>query len=702
MVNFAAKDYLEMRFWPLFASVIIFLLSSGAASGQQISRIDSLRSLLAKAEKRQQFDLLNDIGFAYRLSHPDSTIWYCTRAFEIGQELNLPKELSKPLSFIGLAKAYKGDYKSSFDFHTRAIEVAQQQNDSLQLAFCYNNFGRLFFDQGDFKRAYENLIRALQIFEVIQDPSGLAYVYRSLSNIYKSQNDFKKSLEMSQKAYALRKKVGEPRTLLSALTELGLVYTELNQVKEANWCFRQADSVAQRIKDNISMAEIRIGWAEFMVKNENYKKADSLAHLAYAVVTETKNIRLMPRANLLMGRVYYHLKEYSKAIPYLKQVINLQSDAHLDLKRDANFYLGKIYDQSGRKEEAERFTNQYLILKESLVSVDLAREIEKLQFQLEIEKKERENEQLKALSLQKETVIKQQRLQNILLYGVIFFVSLVVFMQWRNTKRRREVAERLMLQNAEIEEQRRAIIRQNEQLARHNRELSDLNHEKDTLMNIVAHDLKSPLNRIRGLGSLIEMEAPLTDGQKKYLKLILDSTRAGLDLITDLLDVNALDVNRVPEFSTFNLNQLIADRISAFEHAAASKKIELKVIGSVGSINSDLDYVTRITDNLLSNAIKFSPPHSAITVTLSRADGVVFISVKDQGPGFSSEDKKFLYQKFKKLSARPTGGESSNGLGLAIVKILLDRLEGKIELITKPGEGSEFIINLPAHDKVLN
>jgi signal transduction histidine kinase len=689
-----------MRFWAAFAIFCIVTVFSTTVSGQQISRIDSLRSLLARVDKQKQFSLLNDIGFAYRLSYPDSTIWYCTRAFEIGQELNLPKELSKPLSFIGLAKAYKGDYKSSFDFHTRAIEVAQQQNDSVQLAYGYNNFGRLFFDQGDYTGAYEYLIRALQIFEVIQEPTGLAYVYRSLSNIYKSQNDFNKALDMSLKAYNLRKKVGELRTLLSALSELGLVYSELKRLDEANRCFEQADSISQRIEDNISLAEIRIGWAEFLVKSGNYKKADSLAHLAYTMVVKTKNLRLMPRANLLMGNVHYQLKEYSDAIPHLKQVISLESNVHLDLKRDANFYLGKIYEQAGNKDEATRYINQYLVLKESLVSVDLAREIEKLQFQLEIEKKERENEQLKALASQNESVIRQQRLQNIILYVVVFFVSLVVFMQWRNTKKRKETAERLMIQNAEIEAQRKEIIRQNEQLARHNRELSDLNHEKDTLMNIVAHDLKSPLNRIRGLGSLIEMEGSLTAAQKKYLELMLDSTRAGLDLITDLLDVNSLDVNREPGFSTFNLDQLIADRVNAFRHAAGSKKIELVATGAVGEVTTDFDYVTRIVDNLLSNAIKFSPAQSTVTISIMQESDVFYIAVKDQGPGFSEEDKKFLYQKFKKLSARPTGGESSNGLGLAIVKILVDRLNGSIKLNSQTGKGSEFIVKLPVKMQV--
>ena len=78
-----------------------------------------------------------------------------------------------------------------------------------------------------------------------------------------------------------------------------------------------------------------------------------------------------------------------------------------------------------------------------------------------------------------------------------------------------------------------------------------------------------------------------------------------------------------------------------------------------------------------------------------RAGNEFWIRVKDKGPGFTPQDKELLFQKFKKLSARPTAGESSNGLGLAIVKTLVDRLKGKIELHSDQGKGSEFVVRFP-------
>lgn len=683
-----------------FVGVLMFLAIQ--AGGQNLSRIDSLRSRAHKTNGIDKFKALTDLGFEYRLSFPDSTIFYCKQAYDLGTRLILPKDLSRPLSFIGLANAYKGDYKASFDFHKRAIEVAQAQQDSLQLGYCYNNFGRLFFDQGDLSRAYDNFIKCQEIFENINEDGGRAYVFRSLSNLYKSQGDYTKALQISLKAYDLRLKIGEPRTLISALTELGLVYGELKSKVDANRCFKKADSIAQKNQDFISLAEIRIGWSEFLSNNDNILKADTLAHLAYAMVNKTSNKRLLPRASLLMGQVHFKQKKYDESITYLKNVLANEGSGNLDFKRDAHFYLAQIYEIKGDKAAATLNTNRYLILKESLQSIDLARQIEKLQFQLEIEKKESENELLKANSARNDAIISQQRLENIILIAVVTFVTALFFVQYGNSKKKKIIYGKLESQNKEIEKQRLEIVFQNEKLEKHNHELSDINHEKDTLMNIVAHDLKSPLNRIKGLTELIEMEGSLSSNQSKYLGLIGDSTRSGLDLIVDLLDVNSLEVNREPKYSLFNLKSFLEERVNSFKHYASVKEIEVQLEESnIDDILLDQDYLARILDNLISNAIKFSPRNSKVTLTAEKLDGFYSVKINDKGPGFSATDRKFLFQKFKKLSARPTAGESSNGLGLAIVKILVDRMGGVIELQSDSQNGSEFTVRFPAVTKVM-
>ena len=270
-----------------------------------------------------------------------------------------------------------------------------------------------------------------------------------------------------------------------------------------------------------------------------------------------------------------------------------------------------------------------------------------------------------------------------------------------NSRKRRRVNQKLAIQNRQIVQQRAEIEHQNEILSKRNHQLSELNHEKDTLMNIVAHDLKSPLNRIFGLVRILEMTGEPSPAQREYLKLIKNSTKAGSDLITDLLDVNSFsESGNVPKIAPVKLEELLTEKIESLSSASEAKHIQLELRYNLPrEFATDLDYVGRIVDNLLTNAIKFSKPNRTVHIDGSYVHKSVRFSVRDHGPGFTEQDKQFLFQRFKKLSARPTAGESSNGLGLAIVKTLVDRLGGTIELVSEPGKGSEFIVTIPSGEK---
>lgn len=398
----------------------------------------------------------------------------------------------------------------------------------------------------------------------------------------------------------------------------------------------------------------------------------------------------------MLGILDFETNRLPSAIHYLTKVIEeATKTGNLLQQRDAHFYLSKIYTKQGNKAKSIEHTNRYLILNESIRNVDLTREIERLQFQLEIEKKEKENEVLLAKQTASEALINQQKLQNTLLVIVIVFISVLASVHWWNSKKRKEVNVRLEQQNLEIKTQREEIVRQNEKLSRRNHQLSELNHEKDTLMSIVAHDLKAPLNRIKGLTDIMALEQNgSSSDQKMYLKLIQDSTRAGLDLIKDLLDVNMLEENVQPKLSTFDISTFLLEKMESFRQAAETKNIHLQITEVESEkIYSDADYLGRIIDNLISNAIKFSKNNTTISLAGGKSARGFWISVKDEGPGFSEKDREQLFQKFKKLSAQPTAGETSNGLGLAIVKTLVDRLGGEISLRSEPRKGSEFMIH---------
>jgi len=688
----------------LFYIFILPFLAAFSSFGQNISLIDSIARELKTAEGRERFELLNDLAWEHRFASQDTTISYANKAYQYGKSLNLTTGLARPLNIMGVGFNYKGERLLAYEYYSEALKLATGQNDSAQIAHANNNIGRLFFEQGLLGRAYQHFIKAKSIFQDINDSSGLAYIYQSLGNLYKVQHDYRKAEENFLKAYQIRLRLANTRDIMSAMLYIARLHQETGQWQKSISYLKLADSTGQVINDKINLAEIKTYLAESYLNVGLIKEAEFVGQAGVQVIEQLNNVRMKPQAYHIMGQIFAKKGSLKKAEDYFTSSLDVATRIKdLSSQMKAYYDLWKISEARGNEQQRLLSMNQYLLLKDSIKDLDLARRVERLQFEIEIERKEQENTLLKAQDEIQQAVIQQQKLQNIILIVIIGFVSIMGLMLWQNNKKRREVNEHLILQNDEIQKQREEIFHQNQKLSKRNLQLAELNHEKDTLMSIVAHDLKSPLNRIKGLADLMQLEGSLPDDQKIYVRMMRDATDAGLDLIIDLLDVHMLEENVEPTYSPFDLSKFLLEKIEEFMQAAEAKNIHLYITRvSSDEVYCDYDYLNRIMDNLLSNAIKFSERGSTVVVAADCLPDEFWISVKDHGPGFTSYDKEQLYQKFKKLTARPTGGETSNGLGLAIVKTLVDRLRGKIELSSEGGKGSEFIVRIPTTKELVD
>ncbi len=682
--------------------LIVSLLYWTTAHSQNLQLIDSIRIELAhKPEGKKRFDLLNSLAWEYRFALPDSTIFYAKQAYAYGQKLNLKTDLARPLNFIGLANNYGGNPILAFDSYNEALRLASDQHDTIQIAHANNNLGRLIYEQGLLARSYDYFIKSLSLFEAVGDSSGLAYTYQSLAELYKSQHDYVKAEANFLKAYKIRLSLKNSRDIMSALMQLGRLFQDTNQHDKALVYFHLADSAGNITHDEINLANIKSYISESYFNKGLMKEAEAICQEGLNVILRKNVRRMLPQAYITMAQIKFVQNDLPQTKKYLMMALDVAVRVKdINAKMKIYYWLWRLAARQKDTVGELRNQNQYLILKDSIKDLDLTRQVERLQFEIEIERKEQENNRLKANDEMHESTIRQQKLQNIILIVIIAFISILGFVQWRNGKKRREANEKLGRQNQFIQNQREEIIHQNEKLYRRNQELSDLNHEKDTLMSIVAHDLKSPLNRIKGIADLMEIDGGLSEDNALYMQMTKDATHAGLNLIKDLLDVHMLEENVIPNYSTFDISKFLLTKVKSFEPTADAKQIHLHITRIESEIVTlDADYLSRIVDNLISNAIKFSKRGSEIEVSSGTSGDHVWLSVKDQGPGFSDKDKASIFQKFKKLSAQPTAGETSNGLGLAIVKTLVDRLNGQIDLVSASMKGSEFIIRFPLKKK---
>lgn len=253
--------------------------------------------------------------------------------------------------------------------------------------------------------------------------------------------------------------------------------------------------------------------------------------------------------------------------------------------------------------------------------------------------------------------------------------------------------------NQTISNMHREVEKQKDEILRKNEELLILNNEKNNLIGIVAHDLKSPLNQIRGLLSLMKHSfTDRPDETLQYIEMMEGSSERLSDMIGKILDVEAIEsksLNLILEPTNLaKILHVLADR---YKLAAQQKQIEIcRSLGEDGvSACVDRGYAEQVLENLISNAIKFSPLGKRVYITLSQDNGHAICEIRDEGPGLTESDKKMLFGKYQKLSARPTGNETSTGLGLSIVKKFVEAMNGRIWCESEAGKGASFFVSFP-------
>lgn len=247
---------------------------------------------------------------------------------------------------------------------------------------------------------------------------------------------------------------------------------------------------------------------------------------------------------------------------------------------------------------------------------------------------------------------------------------------------------------------KRELQIKSDELTEQKRTLEILNEEMKTLMGIVAHDLKAPLNKVVGLTQLLPLVGTLNEEQNTYVTMVNQVAHDGRHFIENLLDLKSIEEQkRSLKIAPLEVMDWMRRSMVGYEQTATRKNIGLHLQSneSEAVVGVDKSAFGQIMDNLVSNAIKFSPHEKNVYVNVNVGYALVSISIKDEGPGISEEDQQKMFKKFQRLSARPTGGEHSSGLGLSIVKMLVEQMGGEVFLESQVGVGSTFTVYFPKH-----
>lgn len=231
-----------------------------------------------------------------------------------------------------------------------------------------------------------------------------------------------------------------------------------------------------------------------------------------------------------------------------------------------------------------------------------------------------------------------------------------------------------------------------------NEELKKANKIKSELLEIAAHDLKDPLQVIIGYTDLLQMKLKDDSFAIDKLSKIYKSTDQMIKLITGVLEFASIESGKLLLNHTQVNFPEMARTVVSHNQPNAEKKNQEIVLNLIDNctVSGDRILLQQVVENFVGNAVKFSPLGATILVNVFIRDDFGVISVRDEGPGISkAEIENKLFKKFQRLSARPTGDESSTGLGLALCKELVKLHDGIIRVESQLGKGSEFFMEIP-------
>lgn len=212
----------------------------------------------------------------------------------------------------------------------------------------------------------------------------------------------------------------------------------------------------------------------------------------------------------------------------------------------------------------------------------------------------------------------------------------------------------------------------------------------------VSHELRTPLTIVVGyLQSLLRRSNNLSAYQQQALETATAEAERTIRMLQDLLDLARADSGNLH----FRLNPIMLNTLVA-EVAAMSQKVSNRQINVLTNdedvvICADQDRLQQVLINLVDNAIKYSAPEQSVDLILEQKEQLAMIHVRDRGIGIPLSHQNRIFERFYRVDESMTRSRDGTGLGLAIVKSLIEGMEGRITLRSKPGEGSIFTITLP-------
>ena len=556
----------------------------------------------------------------------------------------------------GDAELMNKQYNTAFHYYYKAQDFAAK---NLDKCHAYGITYRL----GGVRYKQKKYLEAIHFFKQAYRDSKYCRDNKTLYNNYLARHNYLNSIGISYE-------------LIGKLDSATLYY------KKALYLINQYPQMHQ-LKEDYILASMGIVYGNLggaYAKLGQYDQAEQYLKKSIAINDRPKFDEVDAlTAKIKLAKLYLDFNHLQKTDRVLKELRLKLTDKHsekaMPIESELRVYkLGWLYyDKTGNIPKAYANLQLYYNKQDSINKANLTLKVSDIDMFFK-----NNEQQYKLNSLSEEKEKQQDYLIALIVFSVVIIITL--FFLSHSRKKLKMLNRQTTEQNIQMQELLTAL------------EISQ--RENTRMMQIVAHDLRSPLAAAISITALLK-DADLSTDEHKMVDLLETSCTHSLEMIADLLHINT-NANDIKTESVV-LNSLIIYCIELLQFKARAKKQKLMFSGINVTIKANSGKIWRLISNLIINAIKFSPIGGDITIEMFKTKDKVTIKIKDQGVGIPTEHKDKIFDIFTDARRVGTSGEHSFGIGLAISKQIVEAHRGDIWFESKENEGSTFYVSLPCN-----
>jgi serine phosphatase RsbU (regulator of sigma subunit)/TPR repeat protein len=413
------------------------------------------------------------------LGNLNKSIEFFSHALELFEAEHNNEASAKMQNNLGVLHRRQSNYAKSLQYFQKALDYFTQQKDSIAIASVLTNMGSVSFDIGAYEHSLENYLKALVVFEKSGNELSLASTLLNIGGVMISTKNIKESIVYYNRALGIYRKLNNHRGIATCYLSIGISFKEQSILDSAYIYLLKSQEVFKDISDKIGQADALKELGEVYLNQKKFLLAQRNFNQALKIAKEEGLNSVSTDVFYNLSKIELHLGNYDKALEYAIIALN---DSKLyglvSLQKDIYSVISAIYERKGNFELSLQYHKLYFTLYDSLYSKDRAHKFAEMETLYQLEQK-----QAAITKLEKEKEIREKELKNTelqlvwqkvntyIILSVLIFVSIILFLLYRQFRSKRFSNYVLKQQNKEILQKNEEITTQKEEIEKQRNEL---------------------------------------------------------------------------------------------------------------------------------------------------------------------------------------------------------------------------------------